>query len=127
MLAPAADHVVPFVELREQHRKILGRMLQVAVHGDDDPAPRLVEPGCERSRLAVVARELHDPDAGIDRGHRTQVPVRPVDAAIVDKDDFVGEPDCTEDGGQALVQLLERGAFVIKRNDDRQLRVARRH
>ena len=78
VLAPAADHVVAFGELGEQQRKILGRMLQIAVHRDDNPAACPVEPGGERRRLAVVARQLHHAHAAIDRRDRPQLPSAPV-------------------------------------------------
>ena len=100
-------------------------MLQVAVHGHDDLAARLVESGSERCGLAVVARQLHQSHAGIDCGDPAQLAVGAVDAAIVDEDNLVRQADGAEDRRQSLVQFLESRPFVEERNDDGELRANR--
>ena len=57
LLAPAADNVVPFTQLREELGNLFGLVLEIAIHRDDDVPRGRVEAGGERSRLTIVSRE----------------------------------------------------------------------
>src|SRR5215475_8017389 len=48
LFAPAADDVVTLGDFFEENRNIGGIMLQVAIHGDDELAARVIETGGER-------------------------------------------------------------------------------
>ncbi len=65
VLAPAADDVVPFVDLGHEQRDVVGIVLQIGVHGDDHFAARLVEAGREGRRLPEVAAQAHHLEACI--------------------------------------------------------------
>ena len=55
MLAPAAGDIVALIDLLQQRGNVLGRMLQVAIHGDDDVALGFVEAGRKRRGLPEIA------------------------------------------------------------------------
>jgi hypothetical protein len=57
MLAPAARDIVPFVDLLQERRDILGSVLKVAVHGDDHVALRFVKTRRKSRRLAKIAAQ----------------------------------------------------------------------
>ena len=119
LLSPPADDVVPVVQLCEQRRNFLGRVLQVAVHRDDDVAGGRVESSREGGGLAVIPRQVDHPHARIALGHDGERRRRPVGASVVDVDDFGVESQDEQHGGQATVQLVERPGFVEERYDDR--------
>ena len=60
VLAPAAHHVGAGTNRIEQPRDVGRIVLQVAVHGDQDVAPRPVEAGLQRQGLPEVASQLDD-------------------------------------------------------------------
>src|SRR5207253_4439146 len=68
--------------------EVVGVVLLVAVHEDDDPAAGVAEAGADRGGLAEVAAELDDPDPWIalvpGEGHGAGG----VGAAVVDEDDL---------------------------------------
>ena len=124
LLAPAADDVVAFVELREQLRNFLGRVLQIAVHGDDHLAGGGVESGGERGRLPVVARKADRAHVRVARRQHLERLRRAVAAAVVHVDDFRSATDQKEHRREAARELLDRPRFVEERDDDRQLQAA---
>ena len=68
VLAPAAHDVVALVDLRQQPRDVVRVVLQVAVHGDDDVAAAVVDPGLDCRRLAEVAAKRDHAHAAIADG-----------------------------------------------------------
>jgi hypothetical protein len=58
--APADHDVVALVDLGEEVLDVARVVLQVAVHGDEDPAARLLDAGGHGGGLAVVAAEVDD-------------------------------------------------------------------
>ena len=56
-LLPAADHVVPFLELGQEARNLGRVVLEVAVEREYQFAPGGLEPGREGRRLAEIAAE----------------------------------------------------------------------
>ncbi len=54
---PAADHVIARLELSQKEGNLLRVVLEVAVECEDQVAPRLLESGNQRSRLAEIATE----------------------------------------------------------------------
>ena len=88
---PAAHHVEALVELGHEARDVGGVVLQVAVRGHDDLAPRVVEAGRERRGLAEVAAQAHARARG-GRAPRARA-MRlggAVARAVVDEEDLVG-------------------------------------
>src|SRR5215470_15273016 len=58
-LAPAADDVVSLGNLFEKNWNVGGIVLQIAVHGDDVLAARMIEPGCKPSGLPEIPAKAH--------------------------------------------------------------------
>ena len=85
----AVDDVVAAVELGEQLRDLLRRVLEVVVDRDDDRAVRRADPGEERVVLSVVPHQVDPADARVRRGELLDpLPARVV-AAVVDEHDLV--------------------------------------
>ncbi len=121
------DHVVIVIEpMADQRFDQLRRMLAVAVDEQDGAEPGVVEAGQERRLLAEIARQRHHLD--VERGGRQRARdgQRVVGAAVVDIDDFAGEParrgKLLRHLDQAGVHARQRSGFVVGRNHDRQAR-----
>ena len=124
-LAPATDDVVAFVELREQLRYLLGFVLKVAIHRDDDVASCGVEAGSKRGGLAVVAREPDGVHAWIGRADRLDERPRRIGAAVVDVDDLGVDAEQQGHRAEAPVEFVERAGFVVERHDNREVELRR--
>src|SRR5207253_1039566 len=85
------DRVVSFIEFVQQHGDIGGIVLQVPVHGDENIPARPVDARLQRRRLAEVPAKTYHFQVRIDRSQTLEDLVRPVAAAVVDDDYFVGE------------------------------------
>ena len=118
LLAPAADDVVALFELGEEVGDLVGVVLQVAVHGEDEVALGVVEAGGEGGGLAEVAAELDDEDAAVDGSDLFKQAVGAVAGAIVDEDQLEGFADLLHDGLEAVVERGDVLFFVVERNDD---------
>src|SRR5260370_29178424 len=116
MLAPAADEVVPFFELGEEVGDLVGIVLEIAVHGEDEVALGVVEAGGEGGGLAEVAAELDDENAAVDSGDLFEEAVGAVAGSIVDEDEFEGIADLLHYGFEAGVKGGDGFFFVIGRN-----------
>src|SRR5262249_32863173 len=64
-LAPAADNVVSLGNLFEKDRNVRGVVLQVAVHGDDVLAARMIKTCVEACGLPEISPEPHNRDAAV--------------------------------------------------------------
>src|ERR1700690_1071458 len=88
ILAPAADDVVALGNFFEKKRNVGGIVLQVAVHGDDVFAARMVESGGEAGGLSEVAAQLDYRHAAVDSGDFAQQVKGTVDGAVIDENHF---------------------------------------
>ena len=120
VLAPAAGDVVALVDLFEQRGNVLGRVLQVAVHGDDDVALGFVEARRERGRLAEVAAQADHLEVAVGFHQVGQQFEAAVGGGVVDEEDLVGPLQLFQHRGEAVVQREDGGLLVVDRNDDRQ-------
>ena len=124
--APTADDVVAFLEFGEEAGDLVGVVLEVAVHGEDELALRVVEAGGEGGGLAEVAAEFDDEDARIDGGDLFKEAVGAVAGAVVDEDEFKGLARVGEhgfhDGFEAVVEGGDVFFFVVEGDDDGELR-----
>ena len=93
VLAPAADDIVTLVEFAQDSFDILRVILQVGVNRDDNLAPRRVEAGRHRRRLAEIAAKMYDMPAAVARLHGVEQVKAAVLAAVIDGDDLVVAPD----------------------------------
>ena len=122
LLAPAADDVVALAQLLQEHRNVVGIVLQIAVHGDDVFAFGVIEARGQRGGLAEVAAQLDHHHAAVDRGNLLQHPEGVVAAAVVDEDQLERLAGGFHDHLQAVVELGDVLFFVVKRYDDGVLR-----
>ena len=117
--APAADDVVALFELGEEVGDLVGVVLEVTVHGEDEVTLGVVEAGGEGGGLAEVAAQFDDEDAAVYGGDLFKEAVGPVAGAIVDEDKFEGVANVLHDGLEAVVEGGDVLLFVMERNDDR--------
>ena len=88
LLRAAVDDVVALVELREQPRNLLGRVLEIVVDGDDRSPTRGTDSGKERVVLAVVPCEIETPHPPICPGCLHDPVPTPVGAAVVHENEL---------------------------------------
>ena len=81
-------------------RDVARVVLQIAVGGDDQAAPRVGEAGGEGRRLAEVAAEPDDAHTRVRRLKRRQELEAVVRAAVVDDDELVRSARALERVGQ---------------------------
>ncbi len=118
MCAPAADDVVALFELGEEVGDLVGIVLEIAVHGEDEVALGVIEAGGEGGGLTEVAAQLDDEDARVDRGDLFEQAIGAVARTIVDEDQFEGFADLLHYGLEAVVEGGDVFFFVVERNDD---------
>src|SRR6202022_2507658 len=116
MLAPAADDVVALFKLGEEVGDLVGIMLEIAVHGEDEVALGVIEAGSEGGCLTEVAAEFDDENAAVDGGDLFQETVGAVAGSIVDEDQFEGFADLLHYGFEAVVEGGDVLFFVMERN-----------
>ena len=100
-------------------RYLVGGVLQVGVHCDDDFAPGRLESAVECGALAVVAPEADAAYRGIGRREAAYHVPRAVAAAVVDEDGFVPETVCGHYPVYPCGELRKRFAFVQQGDDHR--------
>ncbi len=119
--SPAGDDVVAFVDFGDELGELVGVVLEVAIHGNDDVAAGVIEAGGECGGLAEVAAEVDDEDVGVGFGELAEAGVGVVLGAIVDVDDFVGFgvvfADEDEVAREGVVELLDGVDFVVHGDD----------
>ena len=118
MLAPATDDVVAFFQFGEEVGDLVGVVLEIAVHGEDEVALGVVEAGGEGGGLAEVAAELDDENPTVDGGDFFKQAVGAVAGSIVDEDQFEGFADLLHYGFESVVEGGDVFFFVMERNDD---------
>src|ERR1700734_3412092 len=63
--APAADNIVTGGNLLQENWNVGRIVLQIAIHGDNVFAARMIETGRQPSRLAEIAAEFHYCNAAV--------------------------------------------------------------
>ena len=104
------DHLV-------QTGYLVGRVLQVGVHSDDDIALCTLEPAVQGGTLAVVATELDGLDVFVFLAQALNDLPAVVGRTVVDEDDLVGEVIGLHDALYPGVQLRQRLGLIEKRNN----------
>jgi len=118
MFAPAADDVVTLFKLGEEVGDLVGIVLEIAVHGEDEVALGVVEAGGEGGGLAEVSAELDDENAAVDGGDLFKQAVGAVSGSIIDEDQFEGFTDLLHYRFETVVEGGDVLFFVMERNDD---------
>ena len=122
LLFPPGDKVVALVENHAPHGgNLVGRILQIGVHGEDDLALRGLEPAKERGRLAVIAGETDGPDGGKLLPELSDDVPRTVGRTVVDEDNFVGKAVVAGHAVDPRGEFGQRLLLVVERNDDRNI------
>src|SRR6266403_4909737 len=98
----------------------LGRMLPVAVEGDDGVASRSVEPRGEGGLMAEVAAQLEDGDVRVVGGQLRELGTGVVHGAVVDvvDADVVLPPQRRQHVHQPAMELGHDLFLVVERDDD---------
>ncbi len=65
-LRQPAHHVIAFFKFRQEVRNFCRIMLQIAIHGQDVVALRVIKAGSKRGRLSEVPAQFDDQDSAID-------------------------------------------------------------
>ena len=120
--AAPAGHVRSALHCRDEQRDVLRRVLQVAVHGDEDFAPGANQPGVHRRVLAEVALEAHGADPAVRRVNPLQLGEGRVERAVVDANQLEIELGCIQRLYGSTVELGHVGGLVVERQDDRNRR-----
>src|SRR5437016_11585809 len=88
LLRRPVHYVVPFGQLLQQSRDLLGRMLEIVIHSDDDFVPSSPDATQERVVLAVIAHQADAPDPGIGLPELRNDPPTPISTAVVYEYEF---------------------------------------
>jgi hypothetical protein len=109
---PSTRHVGAPVHRRHELRDVLGHVLKVTVHRDDDIAARPREARVHGRMLTEVAAEADGPHALVTSVEPLELGERAVGRPVVHKDDLVGPLYGVERRDRAAVELVERGGLV---------------
>src|ERR1700730_9239786 len=114
MLAPSADDVVALFKLGEEVGNLVGIVLEIAVHGEDEVPLGVVEAGGEGGGLAEVAAKLDDENAAVYGGDFVQQAVGAVAGSVVDEDELERFADLLHYGFEAVVEGGDVFFFVME-------------
>jgi len=115
----AADVVVPGIDLRQQLRNLLGRILQVGIERDDHLAPHALERRHDRHVLPVVRVEIDHPRDLRPRGVLgPQQLERTVGTAIVGEHHLVAPAERIEHRVKPREKHRQVELLVVNGNDD---------
>ncbi len=120
-LAPAADNVITGSNFFEEHRDVGGIVLQIAIHGDDVFAARMVETSGQTGRLAKVTAKLDHGHAAVDGCDLAQHSERVVIRAVIDQHNFERLTGSLHYRFQAVVEIGYVLLLVVQGDDDRVL------
>src|ERR1700734_4030806 len=115
---PAADNVVAFFELGEEVGDLVGRVLEISVHGENTVALSVIKTSGKSRGLAEVAAKLDDENTRIYGCNLFKQTVGAVAGAVVNEDQFEGLSYVLHDGLEAVVQSGDVLFFVVEWNDD---------
>ena len=110
-------------ECLDEQRDVLGLVLEIGVHQDQDVAARVVERGGDGRVLAEVSREADDPQSRVGRGLCLQPRQRTVATAIVHDHRLVVKP--LERRSHAFDERIDGGFVVVDGYENRQVRCRR--
>ena len=118
-IAPAADQVEAFFDFLEKAGNLFGIVLQVAIHGNDDLAPREIKSRLQPGRLAEISPQSDDVHTMIVLVNIGKHLEGVVPAAVVHEHQFVGFADGIHYFGDLHVQGRDIFLLVEEGNDHR--------
>ena len=101
----------------EELRDVVGVVLEIGVHGDDDRAAGALEPGVEGRRLPGVPAESEDADPGILGRQLAEHVARAVGGAVVHEQDLEGLAMAVENADQLPIASLDVRLLVVGGDD----------
>ena len=114
-LLVARDEVIAFIlDHVVEARDLVGRVLEVSVHGDDHIALSLLKTAVESRALTVVAPELDSLDVAVLLRQLLDDVPGVVSGTVVDKDDLVREVVGLHDALDPGVQFRQRFCLIEK-------------
>ena len=122
LLRRAVDDVVPFVELRQQSRDLLGWLLKIVVQRDDHLVPAASDATEQRVVLPVVSHKVDADDLGIPERERLDRGPAVIATAVVHQDDFVRRGELIEHDAKPVDQRRQSRRAVVDRYHDRDRR-----
>ena len=112
------NHVIAFLDLRDELMHKFGRILKVCVYRDDDIAGREVQPGRERILVAAIAGEVNHLHAFVVGRELVEQVIRAVSAAVVHEQEFEAvRRQRVWNRAQPAIHLRERLLLVVARYD----------
>ena len=117
-LFPAGNEIIALVEFGEKAGKLVGIVLQVAIHRDDDISASDRESVGEALGFAEVAAMAKCSDAAVLRAKHFDLFPGAVFRTVVDKEQLKGDAFAIEHLKQTRIQRIEIAFFVVDRDDD---------
>jgi hypothetical protein len=114
----AVDDVVAFVELVQELRDLLRRVLQIVVNRYDRLPARSPDPGEQRVVLTVIPRQIEASNTCVEPRELGDPLPAVVAATVVDEDELILERAGAECLRDAFREQSERRAAVVDRDDD---------
>jgi hypothetical protein len=94
-------------------------VLEIAIHGDDVLAARMVEPGGETGGLTEIPAELYDGDTAVDGGDFTEKLEGTIGGAIVNEDNLKAVAVGLHNVLEAVVKVGDILLLVMQRDHNR--------
>ena len=113
-----ADDVVTRRNFLDEHRDIVGIVLQIAIHGDDVLAARVIESSGEARGLSEIAAQLHNRHSAVHRSDLPQHGERLVARAVIDENDLKALAIRFHDRLQTIIEVGDVLLLVMQRYDD---------
>jgi len=119
LCAPAADYVVALFQLCQEVGNLLGVVLEVTVHRQDEVSLSVIEACGKGGGLTEVAPELYDEDTTVYCSNLLEEPVGSIAGAVVDKYQLEGVTDLLHYSLEAVIEGGYVLFFVMEGYDDR--------
>ena len=120
VLRRAIDDIETLRQHRQQFGDLLGRMLQIVIHGDDHVILRGADAAQQRIVLAIVAHQVDGMNPGMAICQLADYVPASVRAAVVDQHQFVVGRNPVEHSLQALDQFGQDGFAAVNRHHHRE-------
>ncbi len=117
-LAPAADDVVALGNFLEEQRNVRGVVLQIAVHGDDVLAARMIEPGGQCRSLPKIPPQADHRHPAVYAGNLAQQVKRLVRRSVIHQHHFKTFAVGLHHRLQAVVEIGDVFLLVVQGDDD---------
>ena len=118
VLPPAADDVIPLLELLDDSGNVARIVLQIGVERNNDPPPGPFEAGGQSRGLAEVPNEFQQVNPLVRPGQLLQLFDASVETAVIDEQNLAPGAPGAQDFFQRFIQRLQAFPFVEDGNYD---------